>query len=336
MVEENAKSGPNGPFRSWVGGKMRALVVLRRWIDSEAGVPAADTPAQCIDWLRMAPFIGLHLACLAVFWVGASATAVGVAAGLYWVRMFAITGFYHRYFSHRAFTVSRPAQFLFAALGVSAMQRGPLWWASQHRHHHIHSDRGQDPHSPLRHGFLWSHMGWFMCRANYRTRVELVKDWVCYPELRFLDRFDLLFPSLLAGGLFMAGEILERTRPELGADGPQLLVWGFAVSTIVLYHATFTINSLAHVWGQRRYDTRDGSRNNGWLALLTLGEGWHNNHHHYPASGRQGFYWWEFDPTYVLLRGLAFLGIVRNLNPLPDGVRDARRVTGMTNNGPTP
>lgn len=296
------------------------LVALLRWFDNAAPTGAGDAADRRIDWLRTLPFVGLHLACFAVFWVGASATAIGLAVALYLLRMFAITGFYHRYFSHKTFRTSRPAQFLFAALAASAAQRGPLWWAAQHRHHHAHADDEQDPHSPRRHGFLWSHMGWFLCRANFRTRLELVKDWASYPELRFLDRFDILAPTLLAIGLFVLGELLAAVWPELGADGPQLLVWGFAISTIALYHATFTVNSLAHVWGRRRYDTRDDSRNNVWLAIITLGEGWHNNHHRYPGAVRQGFFWWEFDPTYYLLRLLALFGIVRDLRPVPAGV----------------
>jgi stearoyl-CoA desaturase (delta-9 desaturase) len=301
------------------------LATLSRWIDNEAGELAADDADRGVDWLRTVPFVAMHLACLAVFWVGFSATALIVAIGLYALRMFAITGFYHRYFSHKAFHTSRAAQFLFAVLAASAVQRGPMWWASQHRHHHAHADEEVDVHSPVRHGFLWSHMGWFLCRANFRTRLELVKDWARFPELRFLDRFDAVVPAVLGIGLFLLGEILENTLPELGTDGPQLLVWGFAISTIVLYHATFTVNSLAHVWGRRRYATRDTSRNNPWLALITFGEGWHNNHHHYPSSARQGFYWWEFDPTYYLLRLLAWCRIVWNLKPLPAGVREARR-----------
>jgi stearoyl-CoA desaturase (delta-9 desaturase) len=296
------------------------FAALLRWFDNEAAAGEGEAFDRRIDWLRTVPFVGLHLACLAAFWVGVSPTAVTLAVALYLLRMFAITGFYHRYFSHKTFRTSRPAQFLFAALAASAAQRGPLWWAAQHRHHHAHADEKEDVHSPRQHGFFWSHMGWFLCRANFRTRAELVKDWARYPELRFLDRFDILAPTLLASALFLLGELLAAAWPDLGTNGPQLLVWGFAVSTIALYHATFTVNSLAHVWGWRRYATRDDSRNNAWLAILTLGEGWHNNHHRCPGAARQGFYWWEFDPTYYALRGLARLGVVRDLRPVPASV----------------
>lgn len=300
------------------------MSALLRWLDSYAHDHA--TADDRIDWLRVLPFVGLHLACLGVIWVGVSTTAVVVALALYVLRMFAITAFYHRYFSHRTFTASRPMQFLFAVLGSSAVQRGPLWWASQHRHHHVHADDELDAHSPQRHGFAWAHLGWFLSRTQFRTRTELVADWMRYPELRFLDRFDALVPLLLATALYALGEALAVFAPELGTDGPQLLVWGFAISTVVLYHATFTVNSLAHTVGTRRYATRDDSRNNGWLALLTLGEGWHNNHHHYPGSARQGFYWWEIDLTYYGLRAMAALGLVSQLKPVPIAIREARRI----------
>jgi stearoyl-CoA desaturase (delta-9 desaturase) len=302
------------------------LFSLLRWFDNEAGEFPEDDGNRRVDWLRTLPFIALHLSALAVIWVGVSPAAVAVAAGLYLIRMFAITGFYHRYFSHKAFRTSRPVQFLFALVGAASVQRGPLWWAAHHRHHHVHADAPDDAHSPLQHGFLWSHMGWFLCRINFRTRTELVKDWLKFPELRFLDRFDIIVPALLAVFLYGLGEALAVLKPHWDTNGPQMLVWGFVISTVVLYHATFTVNSLAHVWGVRRYATRDSSRNNALLAALTLGEGWHNNHHHYPGCARQGFYWWEFDPTYYALRLMATLGLVWDLKPLPAHVRDGRRI----------
>jgi len=298
---------------------------LRAWLDNTAIGNTLDSNRR-IEWIRTVPFLTVHLGCLGVLWVGWSATAIAVAAALYAVRMLAITGFYHRYFAHRTFRTSRAMQFVFAALGALAVQRGPLWWASHHRHHHTHSDEEDDAHSPTRHGFLWSHLGWFMTRANFRTRLELVEDLARYPELRFLDRFDALLPLLLAWALYATGVFLEDAAPELDTSGAQLLVWGFCISTVVLYHATFSVNSLAHTIGRRRYATRDQSRNNWWLALLTFGEGWHNNHHHFPGSARQGFYWWEVDVTYYTLRALAAAGLVWNLKPVPVPIREARRI----------
>jgi len=234
--------------------------------------------------------------------------------------MFAVTGIYHRYFCHNAYRLSRPVQFLFAVLGSTAVQRGPLWWAGHHRHHHTHSDTEEDIHSPRRQGFWWSHVGWILSTRNFRTRLDLVGDFARFPELRFLDRFDILVPVLLATGLYGAGAILATRAPHLGTSGPQMLFWGFFLSTMALFHATSTINSLDHMIGSQRFQTGDDSRNNASLAVLTLGEGWHNNHHRFAVSARQGFYWWEVDITYYILRALALLRIVRDLEPVPEAV----------------
>jgi stearoyl-CoA desaturase (delta-9 desaturase) len=240
--------------------------------------------------------------------------------------MFAITGFYHRYFSHRTFRTSRALQFVFAVIGAASVQRGPIWWAAHHRHHHATTEQEDDPHSPLHHGLWFSHTGWFLTREHFAVREERVRDWRHYPELRFLDRFDIAVPVALAVGLLLTGMALKAYAPGLGTSGGQMLIWGFFISTVLLYHGTFTINSLAHRWGKRRYATADNSRNNFWLALLTLGEGWHNNHHHYPVSVRQGFYWWEIDMTYYVLRLMAALGLVWDLKPVPVKVRESNRL----------
>jgi stearoyl-CoA desaturase (delta-9 desaturase) len=305
----------------------RMSLALRRWVDSGAAIASADDPAgHGIDWPRVVPFVAVHLGCLGALATGVSATALTVAAALFVVRMFAVTAFYHRYFSHRAFSASRGAQFVFALLGASAVQRGPLWWAAHHRHHHARADHQDDPHSPARHGILRSHCGWFLSRENFATRQSLVPDLARYPELRWLDRYDAAVPAALAALLYGAGVWLARAAPGLGTSGPQLVVWGFCVSTVLLWHATFTINSLAHRFGSRRYATRDESRNNVWLALLTLGEGWHNNHHRYPAAARQGFFWWEIDIAWYGLRLLEALGVVRELRPVPVAIRDSHRL----------
>ena len=299
---------------------------LLSWFDTRQA-PAERDPALArrVDYGRVLPFIALHLACLGVLFVGISAVAVAVCAASYFIRMFAITAFYHRYFAHRAFKTSRPMQFAFAVLGASATQRGPLWWAAHHRRHHKHADGGGDPHSP-REGLLWSHMGWFLSRAHFATEWEQIPDLARFPELRWLDRFDIVVPIAYAAALFGLGSLLERFAPGLGTSGAQLLVWGYFISTVVLIHVTLTINSLAHRFGTRRFETGDDSRNNPWLALLTLGEGWHNNHHHFPGSARQGFYWWEIDISYAILRVMAGLGIVRDLRAVPEGFLERRRV----------
>ncbi|MCG8435557.1 MAG: acyl-CoA desaturase [Gammaproteobacteria bacterium] len=289
---------------------------LRRWFDTAAAPKPAANQAQTISWIRIIPFIGLHVACLGVIWTGWSVFALLFALAMYLLRMFAITGFYHRYFSHKAFRTSRFIQFIFAVIGAAATQRGPLWWAAHHRDHHSHSDTPEDVHTP-KHGFIWSHMGWFLCDHHFETKYERIPDIARYPELRWLDRYDLFVPVAFASAIFFLGWFLEIFVPQLGTGAWQLLVWGYFISTVALMHATLCINSLAHRFGKRRYSTPDRSRNNFWLALLTLGEGWHNNHHHYPGSARQGFFWWEIDVTYYLLRVMAALGLVWDIKPLP-------------------
>jgi stearoyl-CoA desaturase (Delta-9 desaturase) len=293
---------------------MHVFKAVAQWFDSEK--PIQDVP-EGLDWVRLLPFLGMHLTCLAVFWVNVSTVAVVTALSMYAIRMFAITGFYHRYFSHRSFKTSRLAQFIFAVLGAAAVQRGPLWWAAHHRHHHAHSDQQEDVHSPRQQGFWWAHMGWFLSRQHYCSDRQKVRDLEAFWELRVLDRYDLLVPVSLAVGLFFLGHWMGSAFPASHTSGGQLLIWGFFVSTVVCYHATYTINSLAHVFGRRRFNTRDDSRNNWWLAILTFGEGWHNNHHYYPNSARQGFLWWEIDLTYYTLKLLSYLGIVWDLTPAP-------------------
>ena len=292
-----------------------------RHFDAEArSEDIAENAELRTDWLRITPYIGIHLMCFGVIWVGWSSVAVGIAGFLYLLRIFAITGFYHRYFSHRTFKTSRWFQFLFGLIGTASIQRGPLWWAAHHRHHHAHSDDPEDVHSPVQHGFLWSHMGWFTAPVNFPTKIELIQDFAKFPELRFLDRFDLVIAVLIGTSMFILGASLPA---ELGTSGMQMLVW-FFISTVTLYHVTYMINSLAHVYGSRRYETTDTSRNNLFLAILAFGEGWHNNHHHYPNTARQGFYWWEIDMSYYIIVALSWLGLVWDVKPLPAEIREPK------------
>jgi stearoyl-CoA desaturase (delta-9 desaturase) len=320
-----ARSGTSVQSPASAPSTGRLAATLRRWFDTGDAAANDDADDDRVDWLRAAPFVAMHLACLAVFVVGVSWFAVAVAAALYAVRMFALTGFYHRYFSHRAFKAPRAVQFAFACIGAACVQRGPLWWAAHHRNHHRHVETERDLHSPVVHGFWRSHVGWFLTRRGFRTHWERVGDFARFPELRWLDRFDIAVPVALAAALYALGAWLQGAAPQLRTSGPQLLVWGFFVSTVVLFHATVTINSLAHRYGSRRYATRDDSRNNAWLALLTFGEGWHNNHHFFPGSARQGFRWWELDLTWYGLRVLAALGLVHDLRPVPAWVLERGR-----------
>lgn len=266
-------------------------------------------------------FALMHLACLGVFFTGWSWPALMMMTVFYLIRMFAITGFYHRYFSHRSYKTSRTAQFVFAAIGASAAQQGPLWWAAHHRHHHPFSDRPEDLHSPQQKGFLYSHIGWVVQPENQAVDYAKIPDLAKFAELRWIDRHHLLFPVTLGALCLGLGELL---RPW-GTNGPQMLIWGFFVSTVLLWHGTFTINSLSHVFGSQRYATGDDSRNNWLLALITLGEGWHNNHHYYATSTRQGFYWWEIDITYYGLWIMSKLGIIWDMKKVPPHLRARRK-----------
>ncbi len=282
--------------------------------------PAMAEPAHDIDsvqWKRIWPFLVLQASCVLVVWVGWSPVAVIVAAALYLLRMFGITAFYHRYFSHRSFRVGRGMQFVGALLGASATQRGPLWWAAHHRKHHRFSDTIDDAHSPVAHSFWWSHVGWIMSERHHPTDLKQVPDLAKYPELRWLDKNDTAVPLMLLGFCLLLGWALQVWAPSLGTDALQMGVWGFSISTTVLFHGTASINSLAHLFGRRVWPTKDKSKNSFLLALITLGEGWHNNHHWAPGTARMGFRWWEIDMSYYGLRLLSLVGLVRNLTPIP-------------------
>ncbi|MEN3973710.1 acyl-CoA desaturase [Emcibacter sp. SYSU 3D8] len=246
------------------------------------------------------PFIAAHLACFAAIWTGVSVADLALCAGLYAARMFGVTGGYHRYFSHKTYKTSRVMAFILGFLAQSSAQRGILWWAGTHRHHHRFSDGPEDVHSPVRRSFVYSHVGWIFSDRYDTTDLSLVPDLAKYPELLWLERHPYL-PALISG--FVVWLLA-------GWSG---LVVGFMWSTVLCWHATFAINSLAHVHGKRRYVTGDQSRNNWWLALLTFGEGWHNNHHHYQGSARQGFRWYEIDISYYVLRAMSAVGLVWDL-----------------------
>jgi stearoyl-CoA desaturase (delta-9 desaturase) len=252
-----------------------------------------------INWVASIPFFLVHVACLAALVTGVDARALIMGAVLYVVRVFFITAGYHRYFAHRSYKLGRGMQFVMAFGGATAVQKSALWWASHHRNHHRYSDTDLDVHSPQK-GFWWSHAGWILCNKTKAYDPALIRDFDKFPELRFLHRHDWIGPWALGIACFLIG----------GWSG---LVVGFVWSTVLCWHATFTVNSLAHVFGRRRYATGDTSRNSAVIALITLGEGWHNNHHHHQASARQGFFWWEYDVTYYVLKGLSWVGLVRDL-----------------------
>jgi len=258
-----------------------------------------------VDWVFSIPFFIVHLLPLLAIFTGVRWVDVALCIGLYYARMFFISAGFHRYFAHRSYKLSRFMQFLMAFGGGTAAQKGALWWASYHRHHHRYSDQEQDVHSPKK-GFWWSHCGWFLASKFEVTHPELIPDFWKFPELRFLNRYHLVPPIALGAVVWLFG-------------GWSALLIGFFLSTVILWHGTFTINSLSHVYGHRRYVTTDTSRNSFLLALITCGEGWHNNHHYYQASMRNGFFWWEIDFSYYMVKGLSFLGLARDLKqPRPE------------------
>ena len=264
-----------------------------------------------IAWRATTLFLAVHVgAVLGVARFGISRSGIGLAAGLYAVRMFALTAGVHRYFAHRTFKTSRAFQLVLAVFATASAQLGVLWWVSQHRIHHRHADGANDPHSRTK-GFWWAHAGWFLVHTYDKTEWRQIPDLAKFPELRWLDRHYFVPVVVLIAALLALG-------------GLPAVVWGFCVSTVLLWHAMFSLNSVAHSVGHRRYATPDSSRNNAVVALATFGEGWHNNHHHFPGSARNGFYWWEVDVSYAVLRVLAALGVVWDLRVVPDHVRDRR------------
>lgn len=269
-------------------------------------------PRDMLTW-KIAPFVAVHLACFAAFLLPFSWGLVGLAFGLYVLRMFAITAGYHRYFSHRAFKTSRAFQFVLAAVGQMSFQKGVLWWAAHHRHHHRYSDQHGDLHSPGLQGFLWAHVGWILSSKHNDTDLTKIGDFAKYPELVWLNKYHALPGVALGALLFFTG-------------GLPALVWGLFISTVVTWHATFAINSLTHMIGRKRYATKDDSRNHWLLALVCLGEGWHNNHHYYKSSVRQGFFWWEFDFTFYVLKAFQALGLVWDLRGVPSHIRESNRI----------
>jgi stearoyl-CoA desaturase (delta-9 desaturase) len=282
--------------------------------DAPRDQAAADIDCDDIMYPSAIPFVLAHLACFAAIWTGITWEALAICVALYWVRIFAIGAGYHRYFSHRAYSTSRTFQFILAVVSQSTAQKSVLWWASKHRHHHLHSDTERDVHSPRHTGFVYSHLGWIFSRQHDKADLVKVGDLTRYPELMWLHRYELVPPIALGFLCFVVA----------GWSG---LVVGFFWSTVLVYHATFCINSLAHVKGRQRYLTADDSRNNWLLAIFTMGEGWHNNHHACQSSVRQGFRAWEIDPTFYLLKALSFLGVVWDLKtPPPSVLRNEHRL----------
>ncbi len=257
--------------------------------------------------ISLAPLLAVHFALLAIpfveftWWsvlaifVVTRICGVGVTVGL------------HRYFSHRAFKTTRWFQFVLGFMGCTALQKGPLWWPIHHRLHHRHSDRKDDPHSPVVDGFWYGHIGWLFSRDLMNPDQAVVKDLMKYPELVWLDRFWMLPGLMLAAACYAV----------LGMNG---LIYGYCLSVVFVFQVTFAVNSIGHLWGPQRFATGEGSRNNPVLGILAMGDGWHNNHHRAPSSARHGFAWYELDLAYQCIRLLAFLGLAWDVKQPPASV----------------
>lgn len=274
-------------------------------------------------------FYLFHLTPFLIFFTGATSFDWWLLVALYFGRMFFITAGYHRYFSHRTFQTSRFFQFILAFFAQTSMQKGALWWAANHRVHHKFSDTPDDPHSANIYGFWYAHIGWIVGPDYKETKYELIKDFSKFKELVFLNKYHLLPPFILLIATYFIGNMVNGTGITDWGAGLSTAVTGFCFSTVILFHGTFTINSLMHLFGGRRYNTTDKSRNNFLFAVITMGEGWHNNHHYFQSSTRQGFYWWEFDPTYYILKMLSWVGIVWNIREVPENLLNSNKISQL-------
>jgi len=280
--------------------------ILENLLPSENTVPQTDPSG--IDWPGSVPFFLMHILAFSAFFFPFDATMFWLCLGSYYLRMFGVTAGYHRYFAHRAYKTSRVFQFCLAFLAQTSAQKGVLWWAGHHRHHHKHSDTEQDLHSPKQRGFWWAQVGWILSRGTSETQLKYIQDFAKYPELRWLNRFFLVPPTLYAVTIWLIW----------GFPG---LFWGFFFSTFLLFNGTFFINSLTHVFGKVRYRSGDESKNSLILALITCGEGWHNNHHYYQATANQGWFWWEIDVSYYVLKVLSWCHLVWDLRKPPEHIK---------------
>ena len=275
-------------------------------------------PGERLSLIVSLPFLSVHIGAIYALTVSPSLFALFIVGLMYFIRMFGITAGFHRLFSHRSFKTNRLFQFFLAYSATCSAQMGPIWWASHHRHHHKYTEQIEDSHTPTLKGFFWAHVGWIMSPANSPTKEKYVEDLMKYPELIWLDKYHYFAPFSLAVFLYVLGEYMAVNYSQYNTNGMELLLWGFFVSTVFLYHATFMVNSVCHVFGHRTYDTKDESVNNLLVAILTLGEGWHNNHHAFPNSEKQGHKWYQIDICHYILWCLSKIGIVWNIREVPD------------------
>lgn len=256
-------------------------------------------------WLMHVLGIGL------LFFVEFSWQVVVLFVVNYFVGMFFVTAGYHRYFSHRSYQLKRIPQFILAWCAQISAQKGVLWWAANHRDHHLHSDTEEDLHSPVQFGFWYSHMGWIFDDRSKGYNAKKIQDFSKFPELRWLNKYHWV-PTLTTAILMPAFFAVVKVP---GINPWNAFAWGYLLAIICMYQASYSVNSLLHVYGTRRFETDDASRNNWFIAIFTMGEGWHNNHHYCKSSCRQGYKWWEYDLTYYGIKMLSWVGIVKNIKP---------------------
>ena len=275
-------------------------------------------PGEKLSLIVSLPFLSVHIGAIYALTISPSSFALFMVFLMYFIRMFGITAGFHRLFSHRSFKTNRAFQFFLAYAATCSAQMGPIWWAAHHRHHHKYTEQIEDPHTPTLKGFFWAHVGWIMSPVNSPTKEEYVGDLMKYPELKWLDKYHYFAPFSLVILLYGLGEFMAVNYAQYNTNGMELVLWGFFVSTVLLYHATFMVNSVCHVFGHRTYDTKDGSVNNFLVAILTLGEGWHNNHHAFPNSEKQGHKWYQIDISHYILWSLSKIGVVWKIRDVPD------------------
>ncbi len=258
-----------------------------------------------------------HVGAVAALWF-TSWTNVIVALALHWLAVgLGISLGYHRLHTHRGYKTSRAFEYFLAICGTLTLEGGPIFWVATHRVHHQHSDHDGDPHTPHDGGF-WAHVGWILFGHTRHNNTVLMSKYApdlgADPFYRWLNSYHYV-PLILLGIVLLA------------VGGWGMVLWGIALRVTVGLHATWLVNSATHMWGSRRFPTRDDSKNSWWVALLTFGEGWHNNHHAHPVSARHGLAWYEFDVSWITLKALRALGVVRELKAAkihqPVAIREA-------------
>lgn len=254
-----------------------------------------------------------HLGALGVFFTGVSEVAVMAMIAYYILRGFGITAGFHRLLAHRSYKAGRLTQFMISLAGSLAVQGGPLWWVAHHRAHHRYTETDKDIHSPRTKGFWKAHIGWMGSPESFNENGAGARDLHQYPELKFLQRHYALLVLGQGAIIFGIGALIGWLWPTSETSGLQFLTWVYFLGTVLLWHATFMVNSVCHTWGGRPFDAKDDSTNNWLVVILALGEGWHNNHHKFANSARHGLKWWQFDLTWCGLLLLSKLRLVSDL-----------------------